>query len=56
VKELDRVTRATETVEAARAEWEAALRAARLAGLPYSQIAQAAGVTRQRVFQLTKPR
>jgi DNA-binding phage protein len=49
---LTRVTMARVTLEEAQTSYRESLRAARVAGLTLAQIAEAAGVSRQAVYQL----
>lgn len=50
--DLKRVQRATEKLTSARAELEAAIRAAHLSGETYRDIAAACGMSHQRVWQV----
>lgn len=52
--DLERVSRAVESVRRARVEYRVALRAARNAGAPVSAIAAAAGVSRQAVDEILR--
>ena len=50
--DLRRVARATEKLAASRAELEAAIRAAHASGETYRDIAEACGMSHQRVWQI----
>jgi hypothetical protein len=50
--DLNRVTKCTEALEAARAALREAMRAAKSSGETYEDIGRAAGVSRQRAFQI----